>query len=140
MNSATTLACLMVGAYAMAPERIDFGDRFATKADEDAARERIMRRFEELGERLVSVASVPEELASVIRSPAKRRAAAQLLGQAYFIAHVFVAQNRERIDRIASILIERRELFGNDVVELLDQVDLRAAKLDYVEERTWPRL
>jgi ATP-dependent Zn protease len=140
MNAATTLACMMVGAYAMAPQRIDFGDRFPRKADEDAARKRIMDRFDEIGSRLLSVATVPPDLTSVLRTPDKRRAAAQLLGEAYFIAHVFVLQNRDRIEKVAERLIERRELYGDDVVELLDEVELQPAVLDYTQERTWPRL
>jgi hypothetical protein len=131
---------MMVGAYAMAPQRIDFGDRFARRADEDAARKRIMDRFDEIGSRLLSVATVPPDLTSVLRTPDKRRAAAQLLGEAYFIAHVFVLQNRDRIEKVAERLIEKRELYGDDVVELLDEVELQPAVLDYTQERTWPRL
>jgi ATP-dependent Zn protease len=140
MNSATTLAALMVGAYAMGPERIDFGDRFHTKSDEDAARKKIMLRFEELGETLLSQASLHDDLGRALGSPAKRRAAAQLLGQAYFTAEIFISQNRRRIERIADTLIERRELFGDDVVDLLDGVGLQPARLNFLEEREWPRL
>jgi cell division protease FtsH len=140
MNSATTLAALMVGAYAMGPERIDFGDRFHTKSEEDAARKKIMGRFEELGETLLSQASLHDDLGRALGSPAKRRAAAQLLGQAYFTAEVFISQNRRRIERIADALIERRELFGNDVVDLLDGQGLQPARLNFLEEREWPRL
>jgi SpoVK/Ycf46/Vps4 family AAA+-type ATPase len=140
MNSATTLAALMVGAYAMGPERIDFGDRFHTKSDEDEARKKIMSRFEDLGETLLAQASLHDDLGRALGSPAKRRAAAQLLGQAYFTAEVFISQNRRRIERIADTLIDRRELFGDDVVELLDGVGLQPAKLNFLEEREWPRL
>ena len=35
-----SLACMMVGAYAMGPQRIEFGSRFPTQGDEDEARER----------------------------------------------------------------------------------------------------
>jgi hypothetical protein len=99
-----------------------------------------MGRFEELGETLLSQASLHDDLGRALGSPAKRRAAAQLLGQAYFTAEVFISQNRRRIERIAETLIERRELFGDDVVDLLDGQGLQPARLDFLEEREWPRL
>ncbi len=37
-----------------------------------------------------------DDLGPVLGSPAKRRPAAQLLGQAYFTAYVFIIQNRRR--------------------------------------------
>ena len=32
------------------------------------------------------------------------------------------------------------EIHGDDVVDLLNGVNLKPAKIDYLEERTWPRL
>ena len=53
---------------------------------------------------------------------------------------MFITQNRRKIERIAETLIERRELYGDDVVELLDGVGLQPALLNFLEEREWPRL
>jgi hypothetical protein len=51
-----------------------------------------------------------------------------------------VVQNREGVERIADVLIERRELHGNEVVELLDSVDLKEPTIDLLAESTWPRI
>jgi hypothetical protein len=51
-----------------------------------------------------------------------------------------MCQNKAAVEKVAETLIERREIHGDDVVELLDQVNLKPADIDYLEERTWPRL
>ena len=63
---------------------------------------------------------------------------AALLGQAYVTAYATVAANRERVEKIAEELIKRREMHGDEVVELLDSVDLVRPHVDLLEERTWP--
>src|SRR5919199_1012565 len=49
VHSATFRTLAMVGAAAMAPRPIDFGDRFASAEDEEAERERIVERLERIG-------------------------------------------------------------------------------------------
>jgi len=63
----------------------------------------------------------------------KRRAAAQLLGQAYAIAYAVVDANREQVKTVADALIDARELYGDEVVELLDSVGLRKPALSLAE-------
>jgi ATP-dependent Zn protease len=146
MQSATSQAALMVGVFAMGPERIDFGRRFRTRAEEHAAREKIMRRFAELGEVLMSRAAGMagmmggDPVSAAMSDPAKRRAMATILGQAYFTAVTFVAQNKAAVERIADTLVERKEMHGDEVVEMLDDANLKPAQLDYVQERSWPTL
>ena len=82
-----------------------------------------------------------DPVASVLGDRDKRDAAAQLLGQAFVTAYAFIQHNREqgRV-RVADVLIERREMHGDDVTELLDSVGLRAPELDLADEEQWPRL
>ena len=70
----------------------------------------------------------------------KRSLAAQLVGQAYVTAHNFVRQNRTGIEKIADEVVARREIYGDDLVELLDGAKLQPAKIDLLEEKTWPTL
>jgi len=70
----------------------------------------------------------------------KRRAAAQLIGQAYVTAYTLMASNREQIERIADTLIERKEMHGDEVVDLLTSVGLRRPQLDLMDDTTWPRV
>jgi hypothetical protein len=36
------------------------------------------------------------------------------------------------------VLVERRELHGDEVVELLDSLDLKVPQVDLLEESAWP--
>ena len=38
------------------------------------------------------------------------------------------------------MLIERRELHGDEVVAVLDQVGLRKPDIDLMDDATWPKL
>jgi ATP-dependent Zn protease len=76
----------------------------------------------------------------VLGDPSKRNAVARLLGQAFVTAYQLVVQNRDSVEQIAVTLIERRELHGDEVVELLDSVGLREPVIDLLEESTWPRI
>jgi ATP-dependent Zn protease len=51
-----------------------------------------------------------------------------------------MSQNKDAVEKVANVLIERKEIHGDDVVDLLNGVNLKPAKIDYLEERTWPRL
>ena len=112
----------MVGACAMGPE---LGLRL--EAREAAA---AMKRFEQTGAEMIQRSGGTRQMfsadpvAGVLGDPFKRRAAAQLLGQAYAIASRFVHRNREQVERVADTLIAARELSGDEVVELLDSVGL----------------
>ena len=41
---------------------------------------------------------------------------------------------------IATRLAEKRELYGDELVELLDAQDLVKPELDYTKEETWPKM
>jgi len=138
VQSATARAAFMVGASAMGPVPLD---------DETPkeARDRIMRRFEEIGLQIMArtQGGGPMEanpVASVLGDRDKRAHAAQILGQAYIAAHHLMAHNREKIQKIADELIARRELYGDELIELLDRQQLEAPEIDYEDEASWPRI
>jgi hypothetical protein len=76
----------------------------------------------------------------VLGDPMKRGLAAQMLGQAYMRAHLLVEENREAVGHIADVLVERRELHGDEVVELLDSSGLHVPAVDLTEDGAWPNL
>jgi len=49
-------------------------------------------------------------------------------------------QNKDAVEKIAETLIERREMYGDEVVDLLNSANLKPADINYLEERSWPRL
>jgi cell division protease FtsH len=143
--TATAQAALMVGASAMGPERLDLaGAKFADET-EDETRERLMKRFEEIGLQIMNRTSQggpmsQDPIAGVLSDPYKRKVAAQILGQAYVKAHNLMAHNRDAVDKIASTLVARKELYGDELVELLESAKLEAPEIDLLDESAWPKI
>jgi ATP-dependent Zn protease len=76
----------------------------------------------------------------VLGDPAKRAMAGQLLGQAYVAAHQLVEHNRAGVERVADVLVDKRELHGDEIVGLLDSVELQIPQADPMKEESWPKL
>ncbi|MDQ3993830.1 MAG: AAA family ATPase, partial [Actinomycetota bacterium] len=145
VQHATVRAAAMVGASAMAPERVSLNGSFKRAEDEEAARERIMKRFETIGVQILnrtgsSDAFHHDPIATVLNDRDKRALAAQLLGQAYVTAHNFIAANKHAIERIADVVVEKREIYGDELLELLDDAGLVVPELDLRDEAAWPKL
>ena len=66
--------------------------------------------------------------------------AAQILGQAYVQAYNLVRENREAVRAIADALIERKEIYGDDLVALLDRQELKKPEVDFANEDAWPKV
>ena len=79
-------------------------------------------------------------IASVLSDPDKRRLAAQIVGQAYVTAHNFVTQNRQGVEKIADEVVARREIYGDELLELLEGCEAQAREVDLMEEASWPML
>jgi ATP-dependent Zn protease len=142
--SVTSTAAWMVGMCAMGPEPVRLDGRVPEEFREEQE-EQIMKRFEKIGLQIMRrgqggsmMASDP--IAAVLGDGDKRRAAAQLLGQAYVTAFHLVRRNREQVEQIAEVLIERRELHGDEVVELLERARLQEPTIDLLDEAAWPKV
>src|SRR5205085_5909408 len=144
LEHATSRAATMVGVAGMGPKPIDLhGAKFADETEAET-RERIMKRFEAIGTQLMnrtrgSADFHADPVASVLRDPHKRALAAQTLGQAYVTAANFVVANRDAVQKIADAVVAKRELFGDELVELLESASLRQPEIDYLDEASWPR-
>jgi cell division protease FtsH len=141
--SATARAAWMVGMCAMGPNAIDLNGRFASTEDANAEREKLLGRLEDIGVQIMNRAGTggpfdSNPIGAVLGDRDKRRSVAALLGQAYVTAYATIAANRDRVERIAEELIKRREMHGDEVVELLNSVDLVRPEIDLLEEGTWP--
>jgi ATP-dependent Zn protease len=103
-----------------------------------------MKRFEKIGNTLMNRAQAGgfsgDPIASVLGDRFKRAYAAQILGQAFAIAYNFVRENREAVERIATEVIEKKEIYGNELVGLLDRQHLRKPEIDWAKEEAWPRI
>jgi ATP-dependent Zn protease len=170
LHSATSRAAWMVGTSGMGPDRIELnGVKFADETEEqtrerimerlekielngvkfadeteEQTRERIMERLEKIGLTLMNRTQgggfVSDPVASVLNDRFKRAYAAQILGQAYVTAENFIAANRDAVERIAEAVIDKGELYGDDLVGLLDRQKLTKPVIDWTKEETWPQI
>ena len=138
VQSVTATAARMVGASAMGPLPLD-------DETSEEARERIMKQFEQIGRQIMARTAAGGGLSHdpvgiVLSDPDKRSNAACLLGQAYVTAHALIAHNKDKIEKLADELVARREIYGDDLVEMLNRHQLEAPTIDYDDEKTWPRI
>jgi ATP-dependent Zn protease len=144
VQTATWVATRMVGMASMGPEPLDLRGRVPRELLEETEKE-LMERFERIGLQIVNRASSGsamqgDPIAAVLSDPAKRRAAAQILGQAYITAACCVRHNREAVARVADALVQKRELYGDEVVALLEAAGPEAPAIDVLDETIWPRI
>jgi ATP-dependent Zn protease len=145
LQSATQDAAWMVGTSGMGPQYIELNGAKFDDETEEQTRARIMARLEKIGLTLMnrtrgSADFGGDPVAAVLQDPYKRAAAAQILGQAYVTAENFIAANREAVERIAQAVIDKGELYGDDLVGLLDRQHLTKPEVDWTKEETWPRI
>jgi ATP-dependent Zn protease len=147
LHSATTRAGYMVGVAGMGPTQPELDGGFKSDGERDRARMRMMKRFEEVGNQLMnrSGAGGPADvehnpIGAVLGDRYKRALAAQILGQAYVESYHLVRHNREAVERIADTLVERKELYGNELLALLDSQKLQRPEIDLTSEEAWPTL
>jgi cell division protease FtsH len=144
IQSATWRASRMVGMSGMGPEPLDLRGRVAKERLPEVEKE-LMDRFERIGLLIMNRARTgsamdSDPIGSVLGDPAKRRAAAQILGQAYLTAVCCIRANREAVARVADALVERKELYGDEVVELLQAASPHPPAIDVLDEEIWPKV
>ena len=145
VQSATARAAWMVGACAMAPDPITLDGSAARNGDESEERERIVKRFVTLGTQIMNRTGGGDPfhhdpISGVLSDPEQRRLVAQMLGQAYVHAYTLIDANRPAVERIADTLVERKEIYGDELLQLLDSANLKKPELDLTKEATWPVL
>jgi ATP-dependent Zn protease len=139
VQSATAIAASMVGMWAMGPEPV----HLAGSADLEDDIEEVCSRLERIGSTIMNRSGggsmmESDPVGAILRNNDKRRAAAQILGQAYVTAYTTMMANREGIDRIADALVEQKEIYGDEVTELLSSVGLQRPEIDLRDDSTWP--
>jgi ATP-dependent Zn protease len=145
VQGVTGKAAVMVGFAGMGPVPVDLSH--LEYESEDARREaeqQYMDRYERIGQQIISrsrgMTQSGDAIATILSNPHKQKAAAQILGQAYITAVCVIRHNREQVAQLADTLVERKELFGDEVVELLNAAGLEAPVIDITDETIWPKL
>jgi ATP-dependent Zn protease len=145
----TAAAAYMVGASGMGPERIELNGsrrngipRKRVPADEQ--REEIMRRYEQIGLTIMNRTNTGgmdhNPIAPVLGDRDKRIMVAQILGQAYMKAHHLIEHTQVKVEQIANLVIEKKEIYGDELVRLLNGANLEIPDVDLTEEKAWPAL
>ena len=139
--SATGTAAAMVGLWGMGADPVHSDGSLDVAENQ----EHVLTRLERIGSTIMNRASSGsamqgDPIAVALGDPAKRRAAAQILGQAYMTALCCIRHNREAVARIADVLVQKKELYGDEVVELLEESNLEAPIIDVLDESIWPKL
>ncbi|MEA2386698.1 MAG: cell division protease FtsH, partial [Thermoleophilaceae bacterium] len=120
------------------------GDSFDDESPEQTRERLVLQRFELIGLRLMNrtrgAAQQGDPIAAVLMDPRKRILAAQFLGQAFVIAYNLMAANKQAVEHIADTLVEKKELYGDDLIRLLDAQNLQKPELDWTKEETWPKV
>jgi ATP-dependent Zn protease len=137
VQSATERAAWMVGACGMAPQYVELR---CDDESEEEARARVMKRFQTIGTQIANRTNPGSLEAAVLHDPSQRTLVEQLLGQAYLAAHHLIDANREAVERVADALVERRELYGDEVTALLEAQALTIPEVDLTQESAWPKL
>jgi cell division protease FtsH len=143
VQSATARAAWMVGACAMAPEPIVLNGNLRSAAKKEEAREKIQKRFEQIGAQIMNTGGGPfahDSLAGVLGDRSKRAMVAQMLGQAYISAHHLIDHNKDKVEKIAEVVAQRKELHGNELLRLLDDAKLEIPTVDLTKEEAWPAI
>jgi ATP-dependent Zn protease len=126
----TSHAAWMVGSCAMAPEPV------STRG--------AMERFRRIGAQIVARSGGGgmmgmDPVSAVLADRDKRATVEQLVGQAYVAAYQLIKENQGGIRRIADALVEQKEIFGDELVQLLDNAEIRVPEnVDLADERSWP--
>jgi ATP-dependent Zn protease len=133
----------LVGASAIGPEPVDLRGRIPEEEREEREQE-LMDRFERIGNQIINRLSggpmMGDVIGAALSDPFKRPAAARIIGQAYITALACMRHNREGVARVAETLMERRELYGDEVTEVLDAAGLEAPAIDLLDEDLWPKV
>jgi cell division protease FtsH len=142
VHSVTGLAALMAGQWSMGPR--PFVVEPKNGETEEEARRRVLDRFERIGLQIMNRTSTgggmmtENPIAGVLGDPAKRSAAAQLLGQAYVAAHNLVLHNQNGVENIAEAVLTKKEIFGNELERLLETQKIVVPEIDFNDDAAWP--
>jgi hypothetical protein len=55
-------------------------------------------------------------------------------------AHHLIVHNKDSVEHIANVVIEKKEIYGDELVTLLNGANLQIPAVDLTDESVWPVL
>ncbi len=126
----------MVGAAGMSPLPLDLNGKTFADENEEQTRERVLKRLEDIGGRLMNR---PRTAGESLADPRKRAYAAQFIGEAFVTAYNLILENKEKVEKVADTILEEKEIYGDDLVRLLNAQDFKRPQIDWTDEAVWPK-
>jgi ATP-dependent Zn protease len=142
LGTTTWKAAIMVGAAGMAPQPLDLkGRRFADET-EDETRRRVVKRLEDIGLRLMNRmgGGMGDPVGAALSDPRKRAYAGQFIGEAFVTAYNLIRINKDKVEAVANAVMEQKEIYGDDLVRLLDDQNFEKPDIDWTDAASWPPL
>jgi len=81
-----------------------------------------------------------DPVGAVLSDPRKRTYAAQFIGEAFVIAYNLMRENKPQIEAVANAVIQKKEIYGDDLVRLLDAQNFKKPVIDWTDEESWPKV
>ena len=53
-------------------------------------------------------------------------------------AYNLILQNKDKVEAVADKILEEKEIYGDDLVKLLDQQKFDRPQIDWTDESVWP--
>ena len=54
-------------------------------------------------------------------------------------AYNLILENKEKVEKIANTILEEKEIYGDDLVRLLDEQNFQRPEIDWTDEAVWPK-
>jgi hypothetical protein len=54
-------------------------------------------------------------------------------------AYNLILENKEKVEKIANTILEEQEIYGDDLVRLLNEQDFQRPQIDWTDETVWPK-
>jgi ATP-dependent Zn protease len=136
LQSTSWTASGMVGGAGMSPLPLELNGKTFADETEEQTRERVNRRLEDIGNRLMNKTSDGWQS---LADPRKRMYAAQFIGEAFVTAYNLIRLNKEAVERIADKVLDEKEIYGDDLVKYLNQQNFQKPVIDWTDEDYWPK-
>lgn len=145
LDHVTAEAASMVGLSGMRATMPDISAYVTDPASIPAQEKALRERFATIGRRLMNrsyTASIlgGPSLAAILEDELKLEEAAVLIGQAFMNAYWLILHNKEATQTVAETVLAAKEIYGDEIVDLLDSLNITIPDIDPTDESNWPRI